>query len=70
LRDRIWELLDLLGLQRVGVDQEGMMSGPDGDIDPTQSSCILEWVQREENERADALCRKTHIAYMRQKRVK
>lgn len=68
LRNRIWELMEQLHLQRIGETEQGMMSGPDGDINPTLSPCVLTWVPREQNSYADSLCCKARAAYLQQKR--
>ena len=55
LRQRIWNLMEELDLERIDTENEGMLYGPDGDINPTKSPCVLEWIPRTQNEVADAL---------------
>lgn len=54
-RQRIWDLMEELDLERIDTENEGMLHGPDGDINPNTSPCVLEWIPRHKNEEADAL---------------
>lgn len=68
LRQRIWDLMDQLDLHRLGDAEVGLLEGPDGDINPTQRPCYLEWIPREANTHVDELGRQTREAYIHWKR--
>lgn len=67
-RNRIWELLEELDLEKVNEEESGRFFGPDGELNPTQHPCILMWIPREQNEVANELCRKAYRIYQKQKR--
>ena len=62
-RKRIWDLMDKLDLERIDTENEGVLYGPDGDLNPTTSPCVLEWIPREQNKEADALSTHARLQY-------
>jgi ribonuclease HI len=68
LRQRIWDYMDDLCLTKIDEENSGMLFGPDGEINPANRPCIMVWVPREQNERANELCRIAYQEHIKSKR--
>jgi ribonuclease HI len=72
LRQRVWDLIDELGLEKMDEDTYAAICGCEPEIaeslghDPYATPCVLIWVPREQNEVADALSKKAYWKYRKQ----